>query len=462
MKDLKKVINNQRKFFDNGETINVRKRIQHLKLLKKVLKKNKDNIFSALKSDLGKPNSEIWLAEINVLEDELNNFINNLKKWSKIKKVKSKWYNFPSKDFILPEPYGCTLHIAPWNYPFQLALTPLVGAVGAGNTVILKPSEHASKTGLLIKRIIEQVFDKDWVYVAVGGPELGKKLLTFKWDYIFFTGGVEVGKIVAKAAAKNLTPITLELGGKNPCIVDETANISVSARRIVWGKFMNCGQICMAPDYLLLSNKIFEKFIAQLKIEIIKMFGKNPIKSNDYGRIIHKDHLDKMKNLIKGQNVIYGGKFNDSELYFEPTIILINSKKNLIMESEIFGPILPIIKYTEESEIKQIIKSFNKPLSFYVFSNRKRWAQNIMQTFSFGGGMINDVIVYFTNERLPFGGVGNSGIGRYHGKFSFETFSHFKPIVKRYTLIDPSFRYPPYGKALSILKKLLSFRFFLM
>jgi aldehyde dehydrogenase (NAD+) len=218
----------------------------------------------------------------------------------------------------------------------------------------------------------------------------------------------------------------------------------------------------MAPDYLLLSNKIFEKFIAQLKIEIIKMFGKNPIKSNDYGRIIHKDHLDKMKNLIKGQNVIYGGKFNDSELYFEPTIILINSKKNLIMESEIFGPILPIIKYTEESEIKQIIKSFNKPLSFYVFSNRKRWAQNIMQTFSFGGGMINDVIVYFTNERLPFGGVGNSGIGRYHGKFSFETFSHFKPIVKRYTLIDPSFRYPPYGKALSILKKLLSFRFFLM
>ena len=462
MKDLKKVINNQRKFFDNGETINVRKRIQHLKLLKKVLKKNKDNIFSALKSDLGKPNSEIWLAEINVLEDELNNFINNLKKWSKIKKVKSKWYNFPSKDFILPEPYGCTLHIAPWNYPFQLALTPLVGAVGAGNTVILKPSEHASKTGLLIKKIIEQVFDKDWVYVAVGGPELGKKLLTLKWDYIFFTGGVEVGKIVARAAAKNLTPITLELGGKNPCIVDETANISVSARRIVWGKFMNCGQICMAPDYLLLSNKIFEKFIAQLKIEIIKMFGKNPIKSNDYGRIIHKDHLDKMKNLIKGQNVIYGGKFNDSELYFEPTIILINSKKNLIMESEIFGPILPIIKYTEESEIKQIIKSFNKPLSFYVFSNRKKWAQNIMQTFSFGGGMINDVIVYFTNERLPFGGVGNSGIGRYHGKFSFETFSHFKPIVMRYTLIDPSFRYPPYGKALSILKKLLSFRFFLM
>ena len=251
MKDLKKVINNQRKFFDNGETINVRKRIQHLKLLKKVLKKNKDNIFSALKSDLGKPNSEIWLAEINVLEDELNNFISNLKKWSKIKKVKSKWYNFPSKDFILPEPYGCTLHIAPWNYPFQLALTPLVGAVGAGNTVILKPSEHASKTGLLIKKIIEQVFDKDWVYVAVGGPELGKKLLTFKWDYIFFTGGVEVGKIVAKAATKNLTPITLELGGKNPCIVDETANISVSARRIVWGKFMNCGQICMAPDYLL-------------------------------------------------------------------------------------------------------------------------------------------------------------------------------------------------------------------
>ena len=462
MKDLKKVINNQRKFFDNGETINVRKRIQHLKLLKKVLKKNKDNIFSALKSDLGKPNSEIWLAEINVLEDELNNFINNLKKWSKIKKVKSKWYNFPSKDFILPEPYGCTLHIAPWNYPFQLALTPLVGAVGAGNTVLLKPSEHASKTGLLIKEIIEQVFDKDWVYVAVGGPELGKKLLTFKWDYIFFTGGVEVGKIVARAAAKNLTPITLELGGKNPCIVDETANISVSARRIVWGKFMNCGQICMAPDYLLLSNKIFEKFIEQLKIEIIKMFGKNPIKSNDYGRIIHKDHLDKMKNLIKGQNVIYGGKFNDSELYFEPTIILINSKKNLIMESEIFGPILPIIKYTEESEIKQIIKSFNKPLSFYVFSNRKKWAQNIMQTFSFGGGMINDVIVYFTNERLPFGGVGNSGIGRYHGKFSFETFSHFKPIVMRYTLFDPSFRYPPYGKALSILKKLLSFRFFLM
>lgn len=454
---LKQVISNQAVFFQENHTQSVRQRILRLKALKKCIKSNEKAIIDALQKDLGKPEAEIWLAEIHIVLVEINKIIKNLLDWAKPKRVSGKWLNFPSKDWIVPEPYGVTLHIAPWNYPFQLALNPLIGAVAAGNTVVLKPSEHAPKTAELLHYIINEVFPSEWVYVAKGGPEIAKELLTYRWDYIFFTGGVSIAKIVAKAAAEHLTPTTLELGGKNPAIVDHTANIKVSARRIVWGKFMNCGQVCMSPDYLLVHHDIYDDLLKALKAEIIRMYGENPQQSPDYARLVHQNHVTKMKALLKGQHVLFGGDMDENDRYVGPTLIALESVENSLMEDEIFGPLLPILTYKEETEIHDTVKGFEKPLSFYVFSQRKKWARKLMKSHSFGGGMINDVIVYFTNDNLPFGGVGHSGIGSYHGKFSFDTFSHFKPYVERFTWFDPKQRYAPYKKNLKWIKRFLNY-----
>jgi len=454
---LKQVISNQAVFFQENHTLSVRQRILHLKALKKCIKSNEETIIDALQKDLAKPEAEIWLAEIHIVLVEINKIIKNLSSWAKPKRVSGKWLNFPSKDWIVPEPYGVTLHIAPWNYPFQLALNPLLGAVAAGNTVVLKPSEHAPKTAELLDYIINEVFPSEWVYVAKGGPEIAKELLTYRWDYIFFTGGVSIAKIVAKAAAEHLTPTTLELGGKNPAIVDHTADIKVSTRRIVWGKFMNCGQVCMSPDYLLVHQDIYDDLLKALKAEIIRMYGENPQQSPDYARLVHQNHVTKMKALLKGQNVLFGGDIDENDRYVGPTLIALESLENSLMEDEIFGPLLPILTYKEETEIHDIVKGFEKPLSFYVFSQRKKWARKLMKSYSFGGGMINDVIVYFTNDNLPFGGVGHSGIGSYHGKYSFDTFSHFKPYVERFTWFDPKQRYAPYKKNLKWIKRFLNY-----
>ena len=403
---LKQVKDNQNSFFKDGKTLSVKERILYLKALKKSIRAKETEIISALQHDLGKPEAEIWLAEIHVTLTELNTVIKNLMHWAKPKRISGKWLNAPSKDWIVPEPYGVTLHIAPWNYPFQLALNPLIGAVAAGNTAILKPSEHAPKTAEILDTILSQVFPPEWVFVAEGGPEVAKELLSFRWDYIFFTGGVSIAKIVAKAAAEHLTPTTLELGGKNPCIVDHTANISVSARRIAWGKFMNCGQICMSPDYLLVHKSKFNELLEALKMEVVRMYGDDPKKSSDYARLVHKGHVQKMKALLKNQNILFGGDIDEEDRYVAPSLVGLDSIDNMLMEDEIFGPILPIITYNNENEIHDIITNFEKPLSFYVFSGRKKWARNMMRNYRFGGGMINDVIVYFTNDKLPFGGVG--------------------------------------------------------
>jgi aldehyde dehydrogenase (NAD+) len=452
---LKQIKLNQTAFFESEHTRSVTERILYLKALKKCVKSNEAQIITALQRDLAKPEAEIWLAEIYVVLVELNNIIKNLAYWSKPQRVSGKWLNTPSKDWIVPEPYGVTLHIAPWNYPFQLALNPLIGAVAAGNTVVLKPSEHAPKTAEILQQILAEVFPPEWVFVATGGPDTAKELLSFRWDYIFFTGGVQIAKIVAQAAAEHLTPTTLELGGKNPCIVDYSANIAVTARRIVWGKFMNCGQVCMSPDYLLVHHDIYTDLVAALKAEIISIYGENPQQSPDYARLVHQGHVAKMKELLKGQDIIFGGGVDQKDRYVAPTLIALNNLENSIMEDEIFGPLLPIKMYREEAEIHSTVKRFEKPLSFYVFSQRKKWARKIMKTYSYGGGMINDVIVYFTNDNLPFGGVGHSGIGSYHGKYSFDTFTHKKPYVERPTWFDPKQRYAPYGKSFPILKKIL-------
>ena len=447
--------NSQSDFFNNGRTLNINTRLKLLKALRLSILDHETEISTALKKDLGKPSAEIWLAEFYVVLDELNTVIKNLKFWAKPKRVKGKWLNIPSKDWIVPEPYGVTLHIAPWNYPFQLALNPLVGAVAAGNTVVLKPAEHAPQTSIVIENIIQDVFPREWVAVVQGGPEIAESLLQLRWDYILFTGGVRVGKIVAKAAAEYLTPTTLELGGKNPCIVDHTANINVAARRIAWGKYMNCGQICMSPDYLIVHQSKKELLVKALKSEIIRMYGDNPKNSEDYARLVHDRHANNIVSLLKGQNILYGGESDIPSRYVAPTIVAVDSLNNLLMQDEIFGPILPILIYKKEVEIDNIVQYFEKPLSFYVFSERKKWANRLMKKHSYGGGMINDVIVYFTNQRLPFGGVGNSGLGNYHGKYSFDTFTHLKSYVERPTWFDPIQRYAPYGKSFPLLQKIL-------
>ena len=448
---------NQTAFFEAGNTRSVNARLARLKALKQNIKSNETEIVAALQHDLAKTEAEIWLAEIYVALVELNTIIKNLSQWAKPKRIAGKWLNFPSKDWIVPEPYGVTLHIAPWNYPFQLALNPLIGAVAAGNTVVLKPSEHAPQTAKILQKIISEVFPPDWVCVAQGGPEVAHHLLNQRWDYIFFTGGISIAKIVAKAAAEHLTPTTLELGGKNPCIVDQTANIKVTARRIVWGKFMNCGQVCMSPDYLLVHQDIYNDLVTTLKAEIVRMYGENPQESTDYARLVHQGHVEKMKELLKGQDIIFGGVVDEKDRYVSPTLIALEHLDNSLMEDEIFGPLLPIITYKDEAEIHKTIKRFEKPLSFYVFSQRKKWARKLMKTYSYGGGMINDVIVYFTNDNLPFGGVGHSGTGSYHGKHSFDTFSHNKPYVERPTWFDPKQRYAPYTNNFKIIKRLLKY-----
>jgi len=452
---INEIINSQRSYFKSGKTLPVAYRIEMLKALYKEILAREEEIHQALYKDLGKPYAEVISSEISVLLIDIKLMRNNLKNWSQPKRIPSSIINFPSSDWILAEPYGNTLHISPWNYPFQLALGPLVGAVAAGNTVLLKPSENAPHTSQVVAKIIKAVFDPGFVTVVQGGPDVASELLQQRWDYIFFTGGVEIGKIVAKAAAEHLTPTTLELGGKNPCIVDETANIAVSARRIVWGKFFNCGQTCIAPDYILVHHSIHSQFVSALTKEIERAFGKQVDQSNDYGRIINSNHFNRLKTLLDNQNILFGGHSDAETRFLSPTLVTVDNLDSELMRHEIFGPILPIMAYQELEEVHAIIHSFEKPLSFYMFSERKKIAKKMLETHSYGGGAINDTIIQFANPKLPFGGVGHSGMGSYHGKASFDTFTHFKPYVYRPTWFDPKQRYAPYGKSFPILIKVL-------
>jgi len=347
------------------------------------------------------------------------------------------------------------LIISPWNYPFQLALCPLISAVAAGNSVVLKPSELTPNTSKIITEIVSKVFSKNHVEVIEGGVEVSQNLLSQKWDYIFFTGSVPVGKIVAKAAAEFMTPVTLELGGKNPCIIDETANIKLAAKRIVWGKFINAGQTCIAPDYLLVQKKVKSELIEHLKQEIVNAYSEKPELSPDYTRIINSRNWERLCNLIETEKVLFGGQSNSEDCYLAPTLIDETSLDSPVMKEEIFGPILPIVSYENESELEGIISKYDKPLSLYVFTTKSKFANKIIQQFSFGGGCINDTVIHFSNNRLPFGGVGNSGIGAYHGKMSFDIFSHKKAIVKKANWLDLPMRYAPYKGKLVLIRKIL-------
>ncbi|AJD32158.1 MULTISPECIES: aldehyde dehydrogenase [Clostridium] len=454
MESIRDMLKKQKSFFEKGYTKDINFRIEALKKLKHNIKMNEKNIFKALKIDLNKSEFETFITEIGIVYDEINGAIKNIKKWSKPKKVKTPITNFLASSYIYNEPYGVALIMAPWNYPFQLIMAPLVGAISAGNCVLLKPSELAVETEQIIVKIIKETFSDEYIGVVTGGVKESEALLKEKLDYIFYTGGINVGKIVMRAAAEHLTPITLELGGKSPCIVDKDANIDLAARRIAWGKFLNAGQTCVAPDYLVVHRNIKEKLISSIENYIIEFFGENAFESEEYPRIINERHFKRLEEYLKEGKIVSGGKTDISNLYMEPTIIEGINLKNRIMEEEIFGPILPVVEFEGIDEVIDIVKNNPKPLALYYFSEDKEKQEFIIKNISFGGGCINDTIMHLSTSTLPFGGVGSSGMGSYHGRASFQTFSHKKSILKKSNLIDIKIRYAPFKGKINLAKKL--------
>ena len=437
--------------------ISVEERVRFLKNLKSEIKLNEEDIYEALDLDLKKPRFETFATEIGFLLNEIELFIKKLRSWSKPKGIRSALINFPSKDYIIFEPYGKVLVISPWNYPFQLALLPAMSAFAAGNSVVLKPSEHTPNTSKLIKKIVEKVFPTELMSVIEGDSKTASKLLEKKWDYIFFTGSVKIGEIVAMAAAKNLTPYTLELGGKSPAIINKDIDLKLASKRIVWGKFLNSGQTCVAPDYLVVHKSIKGALIKELIKRIEKTLGKQLEKTEDFTAIVNEKNFNRLVGLINKNNLIYGGKHDTVKRYISPTIIDSPKMDEEIMKDEIFGPILPVLSFEKIEDIDNIITKNPNPLALYVFSNNKKFNEIIINRYPFGGGAINDTIVHLANSRLPFGGIGNSGIGSYHGKASFELFSHKKSVVNRSTWFDNNLRYAPYKNKLSLVRKIMKY-----
>ncbi|MCR9228617.1 MAG: aldehyde dehydrogenase [Flavobacteriaceae bacterium] len=451
---VKQLVKAQNDFFATQKTKNLGFRKQYLKKLQQEVMDQEDAICDALYADFKKPKFESLATETQLALAELKYAIKNIGSWSEPERVFGSWANFPSKEWIQPEPYGKVLIISPWNYPFMLAISPLIGAVAAGNTAILKPSEFSVHTSKIISQIIRKVFPPEYVTVLEGGVEVSTQLLAEKWEYIFFTGSTKVGRIVYKSAAEHLTPVTLELSGKNPCIVDETASIKLAAKRIAWGKFINAGQTCIAPDYILVHKKVKSALIDNLKKCITEFYGQDMEASNDFARIATGKHFEELKKMLEGEKVLFGGDVTDNDRYLAPTLVDEPKLDSKIMEGEIFGPVLPLISYTEENELHAYISKFPNSLAFYVFSSNKKFQKRLMDRYSFGGGTINDTVVHISNKDLPFGGVGQSGIGGYHGKHTFDLFSHHKSIAKRGTWLDVPLRYAPYTISIGLAKKI--------
>lgn len=454
MTDYNMVLESQRKYFRSGETKDVTFRIKQLVRMYQWINMNEEIIMYALKKDLNKSPFEAYATEIGIIKEELRYTIKNLKKWSKTKCVKTPITQFPAKSFIYQEPYGIVLIMSPWNYPFQLTIAPLIGAISGGNCAVLKPSAYSANTSAVICRMIKEVFSPSYVDVIQGGRVENEALLNQKFDYIFFTGSGDVGKIVLEKAAKNLTPVSLELGGKSPCIVDETADIKLAAKRIIWGKLLNAGQTCVCPDYILVHRDVKEKLIKQMERMICKMYGKDPINSPDYPKMINEKHFLRVKGLLEGESIVTGGNVNESTLQIAPTILDNITWNSPIMQEEIFGPILPILVFDALSDVVQWVNTKPKPLALYFFTKNKERENYVLSNISYGGGCINDTIVHLGTSHLPFGGIGASGMGAYHGKASFDTFSHGKSIMKKSLLIDIPLRYAPFKNHLEWLKRI--------
>jgi aldehyde dehydrogenase (NAD+) len=455
MTDIPFLLNSQKAFFMTGQTKDVEFRRAQLNTLQSVIGVNQDKILDALKQDLSKSAYEGYLTEVGIARDEIRFAKKHLANWAKPRRVRTHLFQFPAKSYIYPEPYGVALIISPWNYPFQLVIAPLVGSIAAGNCSVLKPSEYAPCTARILSEIIGNNFDRRYIAVVEGEAPVGKALLDEPFDCIFFTGSTAVGRIVMEAAARHLTPVTLELGGKSPCIVDRDVDLNLSAKRIVSGKFINAGQTCIAPDYLLVHHEAKAALLNRMTAHIRQFFGDDPRQSPDYPRIVNEKHFRRLAQLIQNGSIVTGGQTDQRELYIAPTIIQDIAWDDAIMQAEIFGPILPVITYENLTEVILKVQTLPRPLALYFFSNNRQKGEKIIKEIPFGGGCINDTLLHFTNPHLPFGGTGSSGIGSYHGKVSFDTFSHQKSILKRSFRLDLPLRYPPYGNKLRTLKKIM-------
>lgn len=433
-------------FFNTQQTKDISFRKEQLKKLSKAIKSYESDILEALYTDLGKNKVEAYATEIGITLKSIKNARKELKNWTKTKNVDTPLYLFPTKSYIKKEPYGTVLIIAPFNYPFQLVFEPLIGAIAAGNTAIIKPSELTPNVARVIKRLINETFDANYIEVIEGGIEETQTLIHLPFDYVFFTGSENVGKIVYQAASENLVPVTLEMGGKSPVIVDETANIKVASERICFGKFTNAGQTCVAPDYILVHESVKDDLITALSKTLREFYGQNIQQSPDYGRIVNLKHYHRLTSLLNSEqmNIVFGGHSDEDERYIEPTLLDHVTSDSAIMQEEIFGPILPILTYQSLDEAIAFIHQRPKPLSLYLFSEDENATQRVINDLSFGGGAINDTLMHLANPKLPFGGVGASGMGRYHGKYSFDTFTHEKSYIFKSTRLESGVHLPPY------------------
>jgi len=452
---IEKILEAQKSYYRSNETLNLDFRIRQLGKLKSVIKENEGIILKALKEDLYKSDFEGYITEIGILYEEINLAVKNLRKWAKREKVKTSIMYFPATSYIYKEPYGVVLIIGPFNYPFQLVVSPLIGAIAGGNCAIVKPSEHTVVTSKVLEKIINDNFDEKYIKVVdpLGGREVVTELLESNFDKIFFTGSVKVGKIVMEKAARKLIPITLELGGKSPCIVDKDANIKMSAKRIVWGKYLNAGQTCVAPDYLYVHKDIKDELLKEMVKEIKLQFGEDNRKSLDYPRIIRVEEVDRLAGYIDEGEVYYGGEIIREAKYIAPTILTNIKDGSKILEEEIFGPILPVYEFNNLQDVLDKINDGQKPLALYYFSQSQDQIEKVLRESSSGGVTINDTILHVSSSFLPFGGVGNSGMGSYHGKNSFLCFSHSKAVLKRGTFIEFSFRFAPFKDKIKLVRK---------
>ena len=442
--EIKKIVDRQRSWFETGATLDVEKRIAALKRLKGCILKYETKIHEAIEQDLGKSGFESYMCETGLVLSEITYMLKHIRRFAREKTVWTPLAQFPSRSYKKPSPYGTVLIMSPWNYPFLLTIDPLVNALAAGNTAVIKPSAYSLHTSKLIKELIEECFDQEYVTVITGGREENTYLLQENFDYIFFTGSQAVGKEVMRHASCHLTPVTLELGGKSPCIVEKSANIKLAAKRIVFGKYLNCGQTCVAPDYIYCDEAIKPQLIAEIKKQIRKQFGKNPLSNPDYGKIINEKHFRRVAALMEESKIIHGGKKDQKLWKIEPTVMDHVTFQDAVMQEEIFGPVLPILTFRSLDQAIQNINAMPHPLALYLFTADKRVIQKVTTRCSYGGGCINDVVIHLATSEMGFGGVGASGMGAYHGKDGFDTFTHYKSMVDKKIWLDLPMRYQPY------------------
>lgn len=443
---IEKIVQKQRTFFRKGKTIPLSFRKIALQRLGRAIHDHEKEIYAALKADLNKSETESYMTEIGMTLAELSYMLKHMNCWARKDYKLTPLAQFSATSFTIKEPYGVVLIMAPWNYPFMLTMAPLIGAIAAGNCCVVKPSAYAPATSAVIRMILQECFDEEYVMVVEGGRAENQALLDQRFDYIFFTGGVTVGKEVMAKAAKHLTPVTLELGGKSPCIIDKTAKLNLAAKRVVFGKLLNCGQTCVAPDYILVDKSVKDEFVGYLKKWIVKMYGENGAQNETYVKMINQKHFDRVCGLIDQKKVVFGGGWNEKTMQIQPTIMDNVTPDDAIMQEEIFGPVFPIIAVDDMKEAERFVCDREKPLALYLFTQDRKLANRFLQHVPFGGGCINDTIIHLATSRMGFGGVGGSGMGSYHGRKSFETFSHEKSIVKKHTWMDLPVRYAPYEK----------------